>query len=66
MHKSGEIHLKSTALRILTYIKGSSGKGLLDKKHGYLHIEAFQIRIMSEIKEIENLLLATALMLEII
>ena len=40
MHKSREIHQK-TALRILTYIKGSLDKELLYKNHEHLRIEAF-------------------------
>jgi len=40
MDKSRDIHCK-TALRILAYIKGSPGKGLLYKKHGHLRIESF-------------------------
>ena len=40
MHNPREVHWK-TALRILTYIKGSPRKGLLYKKHRHLRIEAF-------------------------
>ena len=39
MHKPIEIHQK--VARILTYIKGSLGKGLLYKKHEHLQIESF-------------------------
>jgi len=42
IHKPEEIHWK-VALKILTYIKGSPGKGLLCKKHEHLCIEFFQI-----------------------
>ena len=63
MHQPREIHWKP-ALRILTYIEGPPSKELLYKKHEYLQIEAFQIQIMQDM--IENLLLTTALMLEII
>ena len=40
MHKLGENHWK-TALKILTYIKGSSGKRLLYKNNRHLRIEVF-------------------------
>jgi len=65
MHKPIEIHWKATS-RILTSIKGFPGKRLLYKNHVHLQIKAFQIQIMQEIKEIENLLLATAFTWEVI
>ena len=40
MRKAREVHWKAS-LRILTYVKGSPGKGVLYKKHGHLQIEAF-------------------------
>ena len=65
MHMSREIHWMAV-LRILTYIKESPSIGLLYKKHEHLWIKLFQIQIIQEIKEIENLFLATALMLKLI
>ena len=65
MHKPKGIHWK-VALRILTYIKGFSGRRLLYKNHEHLRIEAFQLLTVREIKEIENLFTVIALMLEVI
>jgi len=40
MHKPKEVHWKAT-LRILAYIKGFPGRGLLYKENGYLRIKAY-------------------------
>ena len=40
MHKSRECHLNA-AMKILEYIKGSPGKGLLLKNNSHLRIEAY-------------------------
>jgi len=37
MHQPREAHW-SAALKILAYIKGCSGKGLVSRKHGHVHI----------------------------
>ncbi|XP_057749111.1 retrovirus-related Pol polyprotein from transposon RE1 isoform X1 [Arachis stenosperma] len=40
MHSPGQEHMDAV-FRILRYLKGSPGKGLLYKKHGHLQVEAY-------------------------
>ncbi|XP_016168707.1 uncharacterized protein LOC107611274 [Arachis ipaensis] len=40
MHSPGQEHM-DVVFRILRYLKGSPGKGLLYKKHGHLQVEAY-------------------------
>ena len=53
-------------MRILTYIEGSPGKGVLYKNMGMCRLKLFLILSMQRIKEIESLLMTTAFMLEAI
>ena len=63
MLKPREVHWK-VALRILTYIKRSHGKGLLYKKNVHLQIEAFSNSSYVGIGETQSPLIAFILMLE--
>ena len=61
MHQPRETHWLA-AMRILAYIKSSPRKGLVYRKYGHVYIFGYYDSGYAE--EIENLLLAIALLLE--
>ena len=63
MHQPREVHW-TAALRILAYIKSSTGKGLLYKKHGHVRIFGYSDSRYAGNKEIGSPLLAIAHSLE--
>ena len=57
MHSPRNRHMEAV-MRILRYLKGSPGKGLLFSKNGHLHIDGYTMLIGQEMLQIENRLQA--------
>lgn len=65
MHSPRKEHF-DVVYRILRYLKGTLGKGLLFENHGHLQVEAYTNVDWVGIKQIEDKILGIAPLLEVI